>query len=493
MASVSIDGNLSDWPVSLPYYALEAFSANPPEDTTDFQGRFRIGYNTAENTFYIGVEIKDDVTVLDLPGSPPTHRRSDSSGFFLLPSHPSGRAQHYGVWEDNARPFSFRVTQVEKQFVEFAVQRADGYHIYEWRLDVAGIGVTRIEPGALWSFTIGVSDVDGAGRRAFSYINWGQPPSFYGWNSLGDVLLVPGIGAMGAVEGQVVWTDAGGETPPHQVRIEAEDNSSFHIRLNTDGQGKYTATLPLGTYRLAVEDDRMERGLPLHAKVKASTAVSLDTHQVVRTRPSNYYAAPTDLMRVHRGVCWVAANHDLTEYDILPLVRNGVEWISQTTFGWQAKHNSPEIRLTRRRRGGESDNGIAETSRLARKFGIRTMLKPHIWLTDSDNGKWRSDIAMDNEKEWRTWFDHYRTFMLHYARLADKHGIEVLCIGTELHRTAVEREQDWRRLIADIRTIYGGKLIYAANWYKEFEEVAFWDDLDYIVPTTHSSRCFHWS
>ena len=59
--------------------------------------------------------------------------------------------------------------------------------------------------------------------------------------------------------------------------------------------------------------------------------------------------------------------------------------------------------------------------------------------------------------------------MLHYSRLAEKHGIEVLCIGTELYRTAVEREQDWRRLIADIRRIYDGKLIYAANWYREFE------------------------
>ena len=473
MASVSIDGDLSDWPVSLPYYGLEAFQLNPPEDATDFHGRFRIGYNTTANALYISVEVDDDVTVLDPP-------RNDGSGFLLRPSHPFGRTEHYGVWGDNDQPIrAFRATQVEEQFVDFAVQRANGHHIYEWRLDVEGIGVTRIETGTLWSLTIGVLDVDGSGRRAFSPMTWGKPAQVSGF-APGDVLLVSDIGAMGTIEGQVAWTDKRDEIPPRQVWIESEVDSSFHIRLDTDSHGRYAASLPHGLYRLAVGDARMERGLPLQAQVTAGTTVSLDVLQVVRTRPSDFYAAPADLARVHRGVCWVAAGRDLNEYDMLPLVRNGVEWISQTTFGWQAKYNSPEIQLNRHSSGGESDAGIAEASRLARKFGIRTMLKPHIWLTRSDSGKWRSDIAMDSEEEWQQWFDQYRSFILRYARLAEEHGIEALCIGTELHRAAVERERDWRRLIAEIRSIYNGKLIYAANWYKEFEEVTFWDDLDYI-------------
>lgn len=42
------------------------------------------------------------------------------------------------------------------------------------------------------------------------------------------------------------------------------------------------------------------------------------------------------------------------------------------------------------------------------------------------------------------------------------------------------RPADWRRLIAEVRAVYGGKLTYSANWHREFEEVAFWDDLDYV-------------
>src|SRR5690606_29911657 len=51
-------------------------------------------------------------------------------------------------------------------------------------------------------------------------------------------------------------------------------------------------------------------------------------------------------------------------------------------------------------------------------------------------------------------------------------------VGTELERTS-SREDDWRKVIAEIRNVYSGKLIYAAN-FTEFEQVKFWDALDYI-------------
>ena len=42
MNSISIDGDLSDWPDSLPIYPLGAFHFNTPESQSDFHGRFRI-------------------------------------------------------------------------------------------------------------------------------------------------------------------------------------------------------------------------------------------------------------------------------------------------------------------------------------------------------------------------------------------------------------------------------------------------------------------
>ncbi len=192
-------------------------------------------------------------------------------------------------------------------------------------------------------------------------------------------------------------------------------------------------------------------------------------------------SSPPPPMEKQRGVSWVAGR-PITIENLRPLAEFGVNWMVQTPFGWQQNHRSPRVVLATSGRilWGESDAGLVETTRLARSLGIKTLLKPHLWLTRSEEGKWRAHIEMESEEDWRAWFADYRTFMLHYARLAEQQAMEGLCIGTELHQTAVKREADWRALIRDIRKIYSGKLTYAANWYREFEEVRFWDELDWI-------------
>lgn len=184
----------------------------------------------------------------------------------------------------------------------------------------------------------------------------------------------------------------------------------------------------------------------------------------------------------HRGVCWVASPYKIDSSHMEDLVEKNVNWISQTPFGWQREHNSPLIGNQIGRNDGwwgESDHGLRQTTRLAKQFGIKTILKPHIWLRDSQ-GKWRGEIEMGSEEDWKTWFANYEEFILHYAQLAEDESVEMLCIGTELHKTCTERDADWRKLIRKIRSVYSGELTYAANFADEYEDVAFWDELDYI-------------
>jgi hypothetical protein len=155
-------------------------------------------------------------------------------------------------------------------------------------------------------------------------------------------------------------------------------------------------------------------------------------------------------------------------------------WIAQTPFGWQAHVNDPKLVFTSDRGyWGERDVGLIHTTRAASSAGVQTMLKPHIWL-GRNSGGWRSDISMNSEEEWQEWFRNYEKFILHYARLAEAQNIPILCIGTELYQCAAKREQDWRYLIAKVREVYSGQLTYAANFYKEYEAIQFWDALDYI-------------
>ncbi len=53
-----------------------------------------------------------------------------------------------------------------------------------------------------------------------------------------------------------------------------------------------------------------------------------------------------------------------------------------------------------------------------------------------------------------------------------------ICVGVEYKKT-LHREANWRRIIRAVRRVYHGKLTYGANW-DSYEDVLFWDALDYI-------------
>jgi hypothetical protein len=179
-----------------------------------------------------------------------------------------------------------------------------------------------------------------------------------------------------------------------------------------------------------------------------------------------------------KGVCWVGGREVVTEKEIAALVKCNVTWISQTPFAFQRNANASPLFTnfsSDRVWWGESDEGISKTTELARKAKIKTLLKPHIWVGNS----WPGEIEMKSDTAWQRWFRIYEKFIVHYAELAEKNKIEIFCIGTELHKT-IGKEKEWRGIIAKIRSVYKGKLTYAANFHEEYEQVKFWDALDYI-------------
>lgn len=122
----------------------------------------------------------------------------------------------------------------------------------------------------------------------------------------------------------------------------------------------------------------------------------------------------------------------------------------------------------------ESDDRVIRTLEEAHRLGFATMLKPQLW-----GPGFTGDIAFARDADFDRWFEQYRRWLLHMARLAELHRVEVLVIGTELSGLT-RREAAWRALIADLRRIYSGRLTYAAHWGHEFESLPFWDALDFL-------------
>ena len=187
----------------------------------------------------------------------------------------------------------------------------------------------------------------------------------------------------------------------------------------------------------------------------------------------------TDLDRF-RGVSLASAG-GLPTAALEELVATGVEWIALIPFGRQPRFDVPEVQLrTTRGRWSQTDAGIRRIAEIAASAGVRILLKPHIDLVEEIDGQWRGTIAFNSEADWLRWEEDYRSFILHYAALAADSGIELLSVGAELHKVVRQRPGFWRQLVGDVRQRYGGSLTYGANWDREFEEVEFWDLLDFI-------------
>ena len=155
----------------------------------------------------------------------------------------------------------------------------------------------------------------------------------------------------------------------------------------------------------------------------------------------------------------------------------GVNAVALVPYSYMRDAQAPTPLPLMSRAGSETDEGVVHDAFVARSLGMETVLKPQIWL---GGGSWPGDVEMQDEAGWKQFFDYYYRWMRHYALLAEMNDMDMLCIGVEFAKATLQREQDWRALIGKLRGIYSGPVTYSANWGKEFENLRFWDALDYI-------------
>ncbi len=158
------------------------------------------------------------------------------------------------------------------------------------------------------------------------------------------------------------------------------------------------------------------------------------------------------------------------------LAATGANWVALVVTGYQQYTSSTSI--SRSLSYTPSDADLVHVLDRAHKLGLKVMLKPHLDLTN-DSQSWRALIGFKTEADWAAWFASYRSFINHYAELAQAHGAEALVVGVELQGTS-KRETEWRRVVAEVRQRYSGPITYAANFGGEETAIKWWDALDYI-------------
>jgi hypothetical protein len=239
----------------------------------------------------------------------------------------------------------------------------------------------------------------------------------------------------------------------------------------------------------------------------------------IRERHRDVDPAPAPAGRLppgfHRGVNWwfEGEEADAGAASFRTLRTQGVGWVSLHSWDpLQASIHDPVFADRSRHFGIPNLSGLVRSAHAA---GLKVMVKPHLEMshrratpeerrvlrgTDEEAKRklrerfeaeraaqgWHNDIEMRTEADWQTWFRNYEGYLLEYARQAQEAGADMFCVGRELDRSVLRREKDWRRLIARVREVFRGPLVYSAN-FDSYEPLGFWDALDYIGVSAYFS------
>ena len=177
------------------------------------------------------------------------------------------------------------------------------------------------------------------------------------------------------------------------------------------------------------------------------------------------------------GVSFVAQSNPVDTSHVRPIHLVNANYAAIMPFGFIRETSDPQIYFnTDRQWFGETVDGVAQYVSELHKEGIAVMLKPQIWIWQ---GEYTGTLEMTSETDWQKLEASYSEFILTYARQAKELKIPIFCIGTELEKFVAARPEYWNALIDEIRTIYKGKLTYAANW-DEYKRVSFWEKMDYV-------------
>ncbi len=160
------------------------------------------------------------------------------------------------------------------------------------------------------------------------------------------------------------------------------------------------------------------------------------------------------------------------------LKKLGVTSVQFNTFAYQRELKSKTLAWND---PTLSDDLLAAEIRAARGRGFSVLLKPHVWVGGFDPdgpAVWCNQIDFEDPAERAAWFAEYGRFLRAQVSVARASGVELFAVGTELVLLS-RHETEWRRLIAEIRREYDGKLTYADEAWNA-PNIKFWDALDYI-------------
>jgi hypothetical protein len=166
-----------------------------------------------------------------------------------------------------------------------------------------------------------------------------------------------------------------------------------------------------------------------------------------------------------------------------------VNWVAIAFAALQDTAQSTEIRW--QDPPTVTDDEVRAGIARAHQLGLQVCLKPVVNCAD---GTWRAhinffDVDVPPEPKWSDWWQSYTGFIVHHAAIAEETGCEMFCVGCEMVQTD-RRAEEWRALIARVRSVYSGTVTYNCDKYQE-DHVTWWDAVD-VISSSGYYPVGHW-
>lgn len=162
---------------------------------------------------------------------------------------------------------------------------------------------------------------------------------------------------------------------------------------------------------------------------------------------------------------------------------------------WVLDRNNPTPSITFNPTYAPFSNDLLTLNNEAVRSGLEVTLRPSLRTIDGEIDAWWFDATRDSTW-WAVWFEEYRSFILSYARQAQKIGANTLVIGGPEIRPALpggllsdgtpsgspyDAEARWRRLIKEVRARFSGQLAFEIDLGTSLQNPPiFIDDFDQV-------------
>ncbi|HWL93106.1 MAG TPA: hypothetical protein VNT79_06200 [Phycisphaerae bacterium] len=160
----------------------------------------------------------------------------------------------------------------------------------------------------------------------------------------------------------------------------------------------------------------------------------------------------------------------------------GADTVLFVVHGWQTHAGTLDLHLSPQKTA--TPEAFGKLLDLAAEHRLRRIVMPVVLLKSPRNKEWRGKIIPPGH-DWDAWFKRYRQFINRWADICEKHGVEVLMVGSELIKSEAYTDR-WRDVIREVRQHFRGKLGYSSNWdHYQTSKIGFWPELDYVGMTTY--------